>query len=43
MATDDSSIFIEKVFKSSIEKIWDAWTNPNLIMNWFGPILKEKA
>jgi uncharacterized protein YndB with AHSA1/START domain len=36
MATDDSSIFIETTFKSSIEKIWEAWTNPNVIMKWFG-------
>lgn len=43
MATDDTSIFIEKVFKSSIEKIWEAWTNPNLIMNWFGSDPKGKG
>ena len=36
MTTGDSSIFFEKTFKTSIEKIWDAWTNPTLIMNWFG-------
>ena len=36
MTTDDSSIFLETTFNSSIEKVWEAWTNPNLIMNWFG-------
>ncbi|MGZ5190796.1 MAG: SRPBCC family protein [Flavisolibacter sp.] len=36
MGIDDSSIFIETTFKSSIEKIWEAWTNPNLILKWFG-------
>jgi uncharacterized protein YndB with AHSA1/START domain len=36
MTTDDNSICFETTFKTSIEKIWDAWTNPTLIMNWFG-------
>ena len=36
MATDDSSVFLEIAFKCSIEKMWDAWTNPALIMKWFG-------
>jgi uncharacterized protein YndB with AHSA1/START domain len=36
MATDDSSVFIEKTFNSSIEQIWEAWTNPDIIINWFG-------
>src|SRR5688500_863783 len=36
MTTDESSIFIETTFKASIEKIWEAWTNPKLIMKWFG-------
>lgn len=36
MTTDDSSIFLEKTFKNSIKKIWEAWTNPTQIMGWFG-------
>lgn len=36
MTTDTSTIFIEKNFESSIENVWNAWTVPNLIMNWFG-------
>ena len=43
MATGDYSIFIETTFKSSIEKVWEAWTNPNLIMNWFGADPKGKG
>jgi uncharacterized protein YndB with AHSA1/START domain len=36
MATDDPSIFVEKTISSSIEKLWKAWTDPTLLMNWFG-------
>jgi uncharacterized protein YndB with AHSA1/START domain len=36
MVTDNISIFFETTFRNSIEKIWDAWTNPSLIINWFG-------
>ena len=36
METSNSSIYLETTFKSSIEKIWEAWTNPTLIINWFG-------
>ena len=43
MATDDSSIFIEKTINSSIERVWEAWTNPTLIMNWFGSDPKGKV
>ena len=43
MTTDDSSITIEKTFKTNIEKLWDAWTIPSLIMNWFGSDPKGKV
>jgi len=36
MITNDSSVFIEHTFGSPVEKVWDAWTNPSQIMNWFG-------
>jgi uncharacterized protein YndB with AHSA1/START domain len=36
MTTDDASIFLEITFKSHIEKLWESWTNPTLIMSWFG-------
>ena len=43
MAVDDSSIFLEIIFKSPIERIWEAWTNSTLIMNWFGSDPKGKV
>ncbi|MES2772937.1 MAG: SRPBCC domain-containing protein [Bacteroidota bacterium] len=36
MTTDDSSVFIETTFNSSIESVWEAWTNPIELMKWFG-------
>jgi uncharacterized protein YndB with AHSA1/START domain len=36
MTTDDSSVFLEKTFRSPIEKVWESWTNPSSIMGWFG-------
>ena len=36
MTINNSSISIEKIYKISVEKIWDAWTKPSLIMKWFG-------
>ncbi|HEY5748629.1 MAG TPA: SRPBCC domain-containing protein [Chryseolinea sp.] len=43
MTTNDSSIFLDTTFKSPVEKIWEAWTNPNLIIKWFGSDLKGKG
>lgn len=36
MSLVDSFIFLEKKFSAPIEKIWNAWTDPAFIMNWFG-------
>jgi uncharacterized protein YndB with AHSA1/START domain len=36
MTTDDSSIFLDTSFNTSIERVWEAWTNPIRVMNWFG-------
>ena len=36
MTTDDSSISLETSFNSSIERVWEAWTNPIQVRNWFG-------
>ena len=36
MVTDNNSVFFEKTLRASIEKIWDAWTNPTVIITWFG-------
>lgn len=43
MTTNESSIFLETTFKSSVEKVWEGWTNPTLIMNWFGSDPKGKV
>jgi uncharacterized protein YndB with AHSA1/START domain len=43
MRTDDSSVFFETTFKTPIEKVWNAWTDPALIMNWFGSDPKGKV
>lgn len=36
MPTNESSVLLEVTFNSPIEKIWAAWTNPTVIMTWFG-------
>ena len=30
------SVFIETTIHASVEKVWEAWTEPSIIMNWFG-------
>jgi len=34
--TSKYSLFIETVIRTSIEKVWEAWTEPSVIMKWFG-------
>jgi uncharacterized protein YndB with AHSA1/START domain len=36
MHQDDSLVLLEITFKTSLENVWEAWTNPLLLMNWFG-------
>ena len=43
MITDDSKIFLETTFNCSIEKVWEAWTNPIQLMKWFGSDPKGKV
>lgn len=31
-----NSVFIEMTIHASVEKVWEAWTEPSIIMNWFG-------
>jgi uncharacterized protein YndB with AHSA1/START domain len=31
-----NSVFIETTIHASIEKVWEAWTEPSVIMKWFG-------
>jgi uncharacterized protein YndB with AHSA1/START domain len=33
---DNATISIETIIHASVEKVWKAWTDPGLIMNWFG-------
>lgn len=33
---DDTSVFFEILFLSRIENLWRAWTEPALVMHWFG-------
>ncbi len=35
--TDISEIRIEKIFDAPREKVWEAWTKPELIKKWWGP------
>lgn len=37
METRDREIRIIRTFDSSIELVWEAWTNPEHIINWWGP------
>jgi len=36
MPQDDSLVLLEITFKTSLENVWEAWTNPVWLMNWFG-------
>lgn len=33
----EEGIVIERVFNAPREKVWEAWTNPELIKQWWGP------
>lgn len=32
----EDSIFIETTIHAPVEKVWEAWTDPGVIMKWFG-------
>jgi uncharacterized protein YndB with AHSA1/START domain len=32
----EDSVFIETTIHASVEKVWGAWTEPAVIMKWFG-------
>ena len=34
--TANDTINIETLIKASVEEVWKAWTDPALILNWFG-------
>lgn len=34
---DQKEIIIERVFDVPVEKVWKAWTDPEMIKKWWGP------
>ena len=34
--TNEESVFIETTIHEAVEKVWEAWTEPDIIMKWFG-------
>src|SRR5437879_13910376 len=34
---DDKQIVIERVFDAPREKVWEAWTTPEMVKKWWGP------
>lgn len=34
---DENALVIERVFDAPREKVWEAWTNPELVQKWWGP------
>jgi len=34
---NDKEIIIERIFNAPVEKVWEAWTNPELVKKWWGP------
>jgi len=41
--TPKDSLFIETTINTSVEKVWEAWTEPSVIMKWFGSDPKGKV
>ena len=35
--TDDRILSIARVIRTSPEKLFDAWTDPRLLLQWWGP------
>ena len=33
----DYSLFIERKFSAPIDEVWEAWTDPEILVQWFGP------
>ena len=34
---DDRTLVIERVFKAPPQKVFEAWTNPEILVKWWGP------
>ena len=37
MGKNDVELGIERIFAASIERLWQAWTNPEQLKRWRGP------
>lgn len=37
MADTETQFVITRIFKASPERLWAAWTNPELMVQWLGP------
>lgn len=37
MSLNKQDVVITRVFDFSVELVWKAWTNPSLVMQWWGP------
>ena len=35
--SDDKTLVIEREFQASPERIYEAWTNPEILQKWWGP------
>lgn len=35
--TKSNEVYIEETFNAGIEKVFNAWTNPDLLIKWFAP------
>jgi uncharacterized protein YndB with AHSA1/START domain len=34
---DKKQVIIDRVFKAPVERVWQAWTDPELVKKWWGP------
>lgn len=37
VAEDRRTMLISRVFNAPVERVWQAWTDPQMIMQWWGP------
>jgi uncharacterized protein YndB with AHSA1/START domain len=35
--SDKKQIVIERVFNAPVERVWQAWTDPEMVKKWWGP------
>ena len=34
---NENDLVIERIFNSKVENVWDSWTKPELMVQWWGP------